>query len=403
MLTDSLPALTLPLCLLAVPSALVTQAPVRTGADQVAANSSQHLLGRKCGLITNHTGRTQDGQRTIDVLFGRDDIDLVSIFSPEHGISGKLDQSEIGHGTDAATGLPIWSLYAEKSRRPTSRMLEGLDTLVFDIQDIGCRFYTYISTMGICLEVAAEHGLRFVVLDRPNPIDGVQVAGPLLDPGTETFVGYHSIPVRHAMTVGELMHLFIADKELEVDAQVVECAGWKRGMTFDETGLTWINPSPNMRSLTQALLYPGIGLLEGTNLSVGRGTDTPFEILGAPWCDGPKLWQKLQEADLPGVSFVPTRFTPDASKFRDQECSGIQLAITDRSRFQPIATGLTIACALRDLFAKDWKHERLNWLLRNRKAYAAFAAGEDYPALHDQWRASVRDFSQRCRPFLIYQ
>ncbi|MEC7583182.1 MAG: DUF1343 domain-containing protein [Planctomycetota bacterium] len=398
-----LPVFVLSLCCLALSPAVSGQAPVRSGADQVATAGNDPLRGRKCGLITNHTGLTQDGKRTIDVLFARDDVDLKAIFSPEHGITGKLDQSEIGHGTDQATGLPIWSLYAEKSRRPTARMLEGLDTLVFDIQDIGCRFYTYISTMGICLEAAAEHGMRFVVLDRPNPIDGVQVAGPLLDAGSETFVGYHRIPVRHAMTVGELMQLFVADKDLQVDAQVVPCQGWTRPMTFDETGLTWVNPSPNMRSLTEALLYPGIGLLEGTNLSVGRGTDTPFEILGAPWCDGPKLWRKLQEANLPGVSFVPTRFTPDASKFKNQECGGIQIAITDRSTFAPIATGLTIACALRDLFPEDWKHERLNWLLRNRAIHEAFAVGAEYPELHAMWQAETAAFAQRCKPYLIYR
>lgn len=386
--------------LLAAPPAQEPPA-VLTGADVVAEGGSEHLRGRRIGLITNHTGVTRDGRRTIDVLAARDDMELRAIFSPEHGLRGELDRSGIPHGTDEPTGLPVWSLYGE-TREPTEAMLQGLDTLVFDVQDVGCRFYTYVSTMGLCLRAAAAHELRFVVLDRPNPIDGVTLAGPVLDRGQEAFVGHHTLPLRHGMTAGELMRMFQGEQGLRVDAHVVPCTGWARSMTWDRTGLHWIAPSPNMRRLTQALLYPGIGLLEGTNLSVGRGTDTPFEILGAPWCDGRRLWQRLMAAELPGVTFVPVRFTPDASKFADQRCEGVQIAITDRATFEPVATGIAIACALRDSFAADWQPERLQWLLRNARAWEDFAAGRTPAEIAAGWRQDLQVFRMRRQPFLLY-
>jgi uncharacterized protein YbbC (DUF1343 family) len=280
-------------------------------------------------------------------------------------------------------------------------MLVGLDTLVFDIQDVGCRFYTYVSTMGECLRACAEHGLRFVVLDRPNPIGGVRLGGPLLDRGQETFVGWHTLPLRHGMTIGELMRMFQGELGLQVDAHVIECRGWSRADTFDRTGLLWIDPSPNMRSLTAALLYPGIGLLEGTNLSVGRGTDTPFERVGAPFVDGVTLAARLRKEQLPGVAFVPIAFTPTASKFANSECKGVAIAITDWQAFEPVATGLAIACALRDL-CPSWQHERLQGLLRNDKAYAAFKAGQDRRAIEATWQQDLEVFRMRRKPFLLY-
>ncbi|MGE3175740.1 MAG: exo-beta-N-acetylmuramidase NamZ domain-containing protein [Planctomycetota bacterium] len=403
------PATLLPLLLLAAAAAPLplaraqapaTEPPVRCGVDVLVHQGGEPLNGRKVGLITNHTGVALDGRRTIDVLQALPGIELRAIFSPEHGIHGALDQSGIAHGEDEATGLPIWSLYGE-TRKPTAEMLQGLDTLVFDIQDIGCRFYTYVSTMGNALEAAAEHGLRFVVLDRPNPIDGEHMAGPILDAGKEAFVGWHTIPLRHGMTAGELMRLFQGERGIRVDAQVVPCEGWRRADTWDRTGLPWIDPSPNMRSLTEALLYPGIGLLEGTNLSVGRGTDTPFERIGAPWCDGVRLAARLRAAALPGVAFVPIRFTPDASKFKDEECGGVQIAITDWAVFEPVGAGIAVACALRDLFP-DWNHDRLQWLLRDDAAYAAFVAGGNADDVAATWRKELELFRMRRAPFLLY-
>lgn len=390
------------LLLLPLLAAAPLAAQVRPGADLVAAEGHEALRGRKCGLITNHTGVTQDGRRTIDVLAAREDVELLAIFSPEHGLQGTLDHNGIGHGTDEATKLPVWSLYGE-TRKPTTEMLRGLDTLVFDIQDIGCRFYTYVSTMGLCLEAAAEHDLRFVVLDRPNPIGGERIEGPLLPKDQESFVGWHTIPLRHGMTAGELMRMFQGERGLRVDAHVVPCAGWRRSMLYDATGLYWVDPSPNMRSLTEALVYPGIGLLEGTNLSVGRGTDTPFEVLGAPWCDGARLAARLRELELPGVAFVPVHFTPDASKHQGERCSGINVAITDREAFRPVATGIAIACALRDLFAGDWRHERLQWLLRSPSTYEAFVQGQDAAAITASFEKDERLFRMRRKPFLVYE
>ena len=259
-----------------------------TGIDVLVRNGFRELQGRRVGLITNQTGVDRAGVSTVELLRRAEGVDLKALFSPEHGLEGKLDVAKIGDTQDANTGLPVYSLYGE-NRSPTAESLQGLDTLVFDIQDIGARFYTYISTMGNAMRTAAEHKLRFVVLDRPNPINGVDVAGPVLDEGSQSFVGFHTLPVRHGMTVGELAAMFNEELQLGVDLQIVPVEHWRREDYFDRTGLLWVNPSPNMRSLAEAVLYPGIGLLEMTNLSVGRGTDTPFEVIGAPWLDGIQL------------------------------------------------------------------------------------------------------------------
>ena len=268
--------------LLVLAATLLAQADeVLPGIDVLERDGFRQLAGAHVALITNHTGLSRDGRSTIRLLHEAPNVDLVRIFSPEHGIEGKLDIPLVDDGTDGETGIPVISLYGE-TRRPTTAMLAGVDTIVFDIQDIGTRFYTYISTMGGAMVAAAEHDVRFVVLDRPNPINGIDVAGPVLDDGLQSFVGFHAIPIRHGMTVGELAKLFESELALDLDLRVVRVGGWRRDEYFDDTGLTWINPSPNMRSLRAALLYPGIGLLETTNLSVGRGTDTPFELLATP-------------------------------------------------------------------------------------------------------------------------
>ena len=257
---------------------------VQTGLDRLEQEAWRPLRGQRVGLITNHTGIDAQGRTNVERLRRAPEVNLVALFSPEHGLAGQLDQAKIDDSTDQASGLRVLSLYGE-TRKPTAEQLALVDTLVFDIQDIGTRFYTYISTMGLAMQAAAEHGKRLVVLDRPNPINGTHVEGPVLDDGRQSFVGFHTLPVRHGMTVGELARMFQAEMGWEVDLHVVPMSGWRRGEYFDETGLLWVDPSPNMRNLNQAILYPGIGLLETTNLSVGRGTDTPFERIGAPWLD----------------------------------------------------------------------------------------------------------------------
>lgn len=374
---------------------------VRTGLDVLQQENFRRLAGRKVGLITNHTGRNRDGVSAVELLRRAPGMELVALFSPEHGFAGQLDVAKIGDTRDPASGLPVFSLYGE-TRRPTAEMLAGVDTLVFDIQDIGTRFYTYVSTMGEALRACAEHGRRFVVLDRPNPLNGVDVAGPLLDKGRESFVGYHTLPVRHGMTVGELARMFQTEFQLKVELEVVPCEGWRRAAFWDETGLTWVNPSPNMRSLTEALLYPGVGLLETTNLSVGRGTNTPFEVIGAPWLDGRRLAAELNARRIPGVAFVPVEFTPDASKFAKERCGGVNIVITDRRRFEPLRTGFEIAVQLRRLYPEAWEAQGYARLLGQQRTHQALLDGAGIEELQAAAREGLADFLRRRSAFLLY-
>ena len=376
-------------------------AQVRTGADVLAADGAAMLQGRKVGLVTNHTGRTADGRRTADVLHASKGVTLVALFSPEHGWDGVLDE-KVGDSVDRATGLTVHSLYGE-TRVPTAAMLAGVDTLVFDVQDIGCRFYTYVATMRNCLEAAAAQKLRFVVLDRPNPIGGVRMEGPMLPAGRTGFTAAHRMPLRHGLTAGELARMIDGEEGLQADLHVVACEGWRRADLYDATGLPWIDPSPNMRRLSQAILYPGIGLLETTNLSVGRGTDTPFEILGAPWCDGVRLAAALREAKLPGVTFVPVRFTPTASKFRGTVCGGVHVLLTDWATVEPVRVGIAVACALRALFEADWDTTRLDVLLAHEPTRDAIRAGEPAAAIVARFAPDVALFRLRRAPFLLYE
>lgn len=372
-----------------------------TGIDVLVRDDFQQLAGRKVGLITNHTGIDREGVSTVERFHQAKNVELVALFSPEHGIAGKLDVSKIGNARDDERDLPIFSLYGE-TRRPTADMLHDVDTLVFDIQDIGARYYTYVSTMGEAMRAAAEHELRFVVLDRPNPIGGAEVEGPVLDAGKESFVGFHRLPVRHGMTVGELASMFNEELDLKLDLQVIRVENWRRSEYFDATGLLWINPSPNMRNLNQATLYPGIGLLETTNLSVGRGTDAPFELFGAPWLDGVSLARELNSADLPGVAFVPVRFTPDSSKFAGEECGGVNALITDRGALAPVRMGLEIACRLRRLYPEKWDAPAYMRLLGNDAVHQALLAGKSAAEMEADSRAGLSEFLVRRERFLLY-
>ena len=372
-----------------------------TGVDVLSRDDFAPLSGRRVALITNHTGVDRHGQSTIRHLHGAENVELVKIFSPEHSLSGKLDIPLIPDDIETGTGVPILSLYGDV-RRPTAAMLEGIDTVVFDIQDIGTRFYTYISTMGNAMQAAADSHIRFVVLDRPNPINGIDVAGPILDEGKQSFVGFHRLPVRHGMTVGELAHLFNAEMAIDVDLQIIEMQDWHRGDYFDATELPWINTSPNIRSLTAAILYPGIGLLETTNMSVGRGTDTPFEVIGAPWIDGRALAGYLNGASLPGVSFDALRFTPDASKYAGEACGGVRLTITNREIFEPLRVGFEIARHLATAYADTWEVDAYLRLLGNDETLEAVRNGLSYAEILASYEDDLNAFRERRGRYLLY-
>jgi uncharacterized protein YbbC (DUF1343 family) len=374
--------------------------PVLTGIDVLQRDRFALLQNRRVGLITNHTGLDSKGRATVDLLHFAPHVHLTALFGPEHGIRGAVDEA-VPDSRDAATGLPVYSLYGARTR-PTAEQLTLVDALAYDIQDVGTRYYTYISTLGLCMEASAAARLPFYVLDRPNPINGVDVEGPLADADKLSFTAYHSLPVRHGLTVGEIARLLVAEKRLNLDLHVVPLEGWHRHDFWDATDLTWTNPSPNMRSVTQALLYPGIGLLEFTNVSVGRGTDTPFERMGAPWIDGRALAHTLNTRGLPGVRFVSIRFTPNASKFAGQECGGISIMIVERARFKPVLTGLAIAVVLRQLYPAAWETANYLRLLANQKTFDRLLAGADEHELTRSFDADLHAFRARIAPHLLY-
>lgn len=372
---------------------------VLNGGDVLARQDFKPLRGLRLGLITNHTGHDRERRATIDRLRGAG-LTLKVLFSPEHGIRGQADE-KIGDTVDERSGLPVYSLYGE-SRQPTPAQLRDLDALVFDIQDIGCRFYTYISTLGLAMEAAAKAGLKFFVLDRVNPIGGTVVDGPMYA-GASSFTAFHALPVRHGLTVGELARLFNAERGFKCDLTVIPIEGWTRAAWFDQTGLPWTNPSPNMRSLTEAALYPGIGLLETTALSVGRGTGTPFEVVGAPYIDDVAFAAELNAAQLAGVRFVPVRFTPTASVFKDQACGGVQIVLLDRDRCRPIDVGLTIAAVLHRRYPASFKLEKFNQLLQHPPTIEALRAGRSLPEIRQLWQADLDAFRRRREAFLLYR
>lgn len=375
--------------------------PVKLGIDVLVADGFKLLKGKRVGLITNQTGVDSRHVTTIERLHEAKNVKLVALFSPEHGIRGALDQSKIADTVDEQTGVPVYSLYGE-SRKPSEEQLAKVDVLVFDIQDIGTRFYTYPSTMCLAMEAAAKAGKKFVVLDRPNPIDGVTVEGPLLDEGRESFVGLQRLPIRHGLTLGEMATMFAKARKIESSLTVVKMQGWRREMYLFDTGLFWLNPSPNMRSLEAALLYPGIGMLEFTNLSVGRGTETPFEVLGAPWIDETKLAQMLNAANLSGVRVVPLRFTPTTSKFAKQECHGVHFAITNWNEFRSFDLGLAVAHSLLKLHGDQWEQAAWKKLLGNEDLYHRAVAGEDVSAILKSFESDLKDFQARKKAVELY-
>jgi uncharacterized protein YbbC (DUF1343 family) len=375
--------------------------PLETGIDALASQGFSKLRGAHVGLITNATGRGRTGARDIDLLRSAPGVTLVAIFAPEHGLTSDRDE-RISDGRDETTGLPVYSLYGA-GFEPTPASLDGIDTLVFDVQDAGSRFYTYGSTMKRALAVAAARGLRFVVLDRPDPIDGVDVEGPVLAESVSSFVNYHALPVRHGMTLGELALMFDADLHLGTRLDVIAMKGWRRASYFDETGLTWTNPSPNLRSVTEALLYDGIALLEGTNLSVGRGTDTPFEVLGAPWVDGAALADALGRRGVLGVAFEKASFTPVSGAYHGLACSGVRITVTDRRALDPVRLGIEAALAIHRLHPTEWHVSDLEKMIADKETVAAITAGEPFARIEARWADGLVRFKAKRDKYLLYR
>ncbi|MDZ4401303.1 exo-beta-N-acetylmuramidase NamZ domain-containing protein [Prosthecobacter sp.] len=373
---------------------------VLNGIDVLVRRKFGDLKGLRIGLITNQTGIDAQRRSTIDLLATAPDVRLKKLFSPEHGIRGVLDQEKIGDTKDKKTGLPVLSLYGER-RAPSPEQLADLDALVFDIQDIGCRFYTYIGTMRVCMEAAAKAKKAFYVLDRVNPIGGLAVEGPAVV-DEEKPTATHAIPLRHGMTAGELALMMNAERFIGCDLKVIPVEGWRRGMLFDHTGLPWINPSPNMRSLNAAQLYPGIGLLE-FSVSVGRGTDTPFEVLGAPYVNDLRLAHELNKLGLSGVQFTPVRFTPTTSVFKNEACGGVRIVITDRAALKPVEAGVAIICTLQRLYPKSFALSKVNTLLNCEALVKAIKAGETWKAIEAWWGVDLAAFGERREGFLKYE
>lgn len=402
------------LLILILLSSLTAAAQLRTGIDVLESHAFDVLHPNpaapvRVGLVTNQTGRDSSGRRTIDVLSHAPGLKLEAIFTPEHGLTGTLDTTDIPHATDSATGLPVYSVYGATyaARRPDPRIIGTLDVVVFDLQDVGIRFYTYAATLGYFLEAAAAAGKPIVVLDRPNPITGVHVEGPLSDPtlcATDAcrFVNYHSLPVRHGMTIGELARLFNRERAIHARLTVVALEGWQRRDWFDRSGTAWISPSPNLPTLTAAALYGAVGLIEKTNVSVGRGTRSPFELLGAPWISAPRLAAYLNHRRLGGVRFSPASFTPDSSRYAGELCQGVRLHLTQRDRLDVAELGLELAAALHHRYPTEFQLALARELISDDPLLRALDSGADPRRLAAQWHESLRQFRRRRLPFLLY-
>jgi uncharacterized protein YbbC (DUF1343 family) len=382
----------------------ILAAPVLSGVDVLERDGFELLKGRSVALITNHTGRTLDGRSTLDVLHESSQVRLSALFAPEHGIRGALDES-VADGVDEKTGLKVYSLYnlreqGEARYMPDPEQLAGCDTIVFDIQDVGARFYTYTSTMGYAMRAADQLGLRFIVLDRPNPIGGLKVEGPVAEPQFFGLTAFQAIPTRHGMTAGELALLYKEMLGLKLEVIVVKAEGWRRSMLWEETGQMWVNPSPNMRSLTQALLYPGVCLVEATDLSVGRGTDSPFEVVGAPYVDGRALAAAMNAKRLPGAAFYPVTFTPDASRHSGQACQGVRIVVTDRQALEPVRLGLELAREIHQRHP-EFEDEKVVRLLQNAQAQD-LGLGIGYAAALAAWTPALEDFMALRARHLLY-
>lgn len=387
---------------------------VKVGADLLLEKHSDMIRGKRVGLVTNHSAVLADGRHLADALHERSDVRLVALFGPEHGIRGDAPAgAKIQHGVDEKTGVPAYSLYG-KDYKPTEEMLKEVDVLMYDIQDVGARFYTYISTLSYAMEAAAEKGIPFLVLDRPNPIRGTWVEGFVREDSLRSFVGLHPIPVAHGMTVGELATMYNEEGWLKNGVKamltVVTMEGWNRKMWFEETGLSWTRPSPNIKTPTTAALYPGTCFIEGTNLSEGRGTERPFEYIGAPFVDGSRLAAELNGKRLPGVRFDTVRFTPREipnvvgnPKHKGNECGGIAIVLTDRNVYEPVKTGIFILAAAKKLFEKDFQWRgSINRLTGTFRVRQSISEGVPAEEIVKEWAPEVEKFKLVRAKYLLY-
>ena len=376
--------------------------PVLAGIDVLKAEGVARLKGKKIALLTNLAARARDGAATLDVIRSAPGVQLVSIFSPEHGLAAALD-TKVASGRHEGSGLVVHSLYGE-TQRPTEAMLQGLDMVVVDLVDVGARFYTYATTVAYVMEEASKRKIAVMVLDRPNPIDGVHVEGPSLDAGMEAFIAYFPpMPIRHGLTLGELANLFNGEKKIGAELQVVEARDWRRDRWFDETGLPWSNPSPNMRNLLQAMLYPGIGAIEYSNVSVGRGTDSPFEQIGAPWIDGVRLSDALNRRSIPGVRFYPVQFTPSSSVYANETCGGVFLVVTDREALRPVRLGVEIAAALQQIYRDRFDFKTTVRLIGSQATLDRIRRGDDPSDIARSWARDEEGWRRLRAKYLLYR
>ncbi len=375
--------------------------PILTGIDVLEAQNFAPLAGKRIGLITNQTGMDRQGRSTIDLLAHAPGVRLVALFSPEHGLRGNVDE-RFPSTNDSATGIPIYSLYGE-TLRPTPAMLENLDALVFDVQDAGVRFYTYITTMAYAMEAAAQQQLAFYVLDRPNPLGGERLEGPMLDKERTSFVGYFPMPVRMAMTIGEMAQMFNAENEIHCDLHVISMHNWRRQFWFEDTGLRWVSPSPNLRTTRAELVYPGLEILQSAGVSVGRGTERPFELMGAPWIRERQFTAHMNHQSLAGVRFAPVRFTPTSGLYQGEECHGVRMVVTGRAAFESMRMGVELAHALRQLYPQHFDVQKLVVLLGNATTVHRLEMGESAGAIVSGWDADLRAFRKMRAKYLLYR
>jgi uncharacterized protein YbbC (DUF1343 family) len=374
---------------------------VQTGLDVLESQKFAPLRGKHVGLITNHTGLDSQGRSTVDVLSHAAGVQLIALFSPEHGLAGRNDE-KITSAKDPATGLPVHSLYGE-TLRPTDEMLKGIDALVFDVQDAGVRFYTYTATMAYCMEEAAKRQIAFFVLDRPNPLGGEIVEGPMLDADKTNFVGYFPLPVRYGLTIGELAQLFNAENHIGVDLHVIAMKNWHRNYFFESTGIKWIPPSPNLRTTKGSILYPGIEILQNAGVSVGRGTQTPFEEFGAPWLNGDDVASALNERHLPGLHFTAQPFIPIVGLYSGERCGGVAVRITERGAVRSMRMGLEIAMILHRFYPQQFDPEKLLLLIGNSDTIQQLQAGATPEKIVASWSAALSTFDQIRRKYFLYK
>ena len=375
---------------------------VLAGIDVLKAEAFARLKGKKVALLTNLAARTRDGATTFDAIRSAPGVQLVSVFSPEHGLTAALD-AKVASGRDDASGLIVHSLYSD-TQRPTDAMLQGIDAVVVDLVDVGARFYTYATTVAYVMEETAKRNVSVILLDRPNPVGGVHVEGPALDPGIEGLIAYFPMmPIQHGLTLGELATLFNGEKQIGADLSVVETRGWQRDLWFDETGLPWSNPSPNMRNLHQATVYPGVGAIEYSNISVGRGTDSPFEQIGAPWIDDVKLADALNRRRMPGVRFYPVQFTPSSSVYANESCRGVFIVVVDRQVLRPVRLGLEIAAALHRLHPERFDFKNTVRLLGSQATIDRIRRGDDPADVARSWAADEEGWRRLRAKYLLYR